>query len=89
MNQTSVPHLLEHLIIDLQMQSLDALLSQQENRVFLAIPGLSDDIVITGTTQWDQDDSLLAHVSISFIDDIIALSSCKKALVYLNDLLLK
>lgn len=71
MNATSVPHLLEHLIVDAQTRA-----SQDDTRIF------------TGTTQWIADsDSLVALVSISYEDDLVALGAIKQSVQFLNEVL--
>lgn len=70
MNDTSTPHLLEHMIVDGQTRN-----ATDENRVF------------TGTTQWSVDDPLLACVTFSYEDDIVALKVLKECLDYLNSVL--
>lgn len=78
MNNTSLPHLLEHLVIDLQTQ---AEFARQEKEGVAAVR----DVTFTGTTQWSTQDDMLAEVSVSFRDDLVALAACKKALGFLND----
>lgn len=87
MNRTSVPHLLEHLIVYLQVQAIDVLAWQNEQKGNIH-KGTDADVIITGTTQWCREDELLAQVNVSFTDDLIALAACNKALEYLNRVLL-
>lgn len=68
MDHTSVPHLLEHLVIDAQTRA-----ARDAHRVFV------------GTTQWRADDETLALVSVSFEDDLAALSALRDAVARLND----
>lgn len=70
MNDTSMPHLLEHMIVDGQTRN-----ATDEDRVF------------TGTTQWSVDDPLLACVTFSYEDDIVALKVLKECLDYLNSVI--
>ncbi len=68
MDHTSVPHLLEHLIIDAQTRA-----AHDVHRVFV------------GTTQWCAGEEALALVSVSFEDDLTALSALRDAVARLND----
>jgi hypothetical protein len=78
MNKTPLPHLLEHLVIDIQTHEYakKASASLDESKV-----------VFTGSTRWDKQDSNLATVRVSFLDDLIALAAFKKALHFINRLL--
>ncbi len=91
MENTSVPHLLEHLIVHLQLQAEDVRQkssSRVQQNSALCTKKKAGAFVITGSTQWSASDDLLACVSVSFADDIIALAACKEALNYLNNALL-
>ena len=79
MRNTSVPHMLEHLIVYLQVKAEDA----RQRSVQGGEVG-ANNIVITGSTQWSLEDDLLAQVTVSFADDIVALAACKEALTYVN-----
>lgn len=72
MNETSLPHLLEHLIVDAQARR-----SKNEDRIF------------TGTTQWSVDDRLVAQVSVSYEDDLVAFDVVNKSVAFLNRLLVQ
>lgn len=74
MDKTSLAHLLEHLIIDFQIQ-------------FLEEDGVSGKPIF-GTTEWIDQDKGLAKVEVSFYDDIIALKAIKSAEKLLNECLL-
>lgn len=75
MERTSVPHLLEHLVIDIQTHAHARNETPQ---------GGSDQAIFTGTTQWSADDPDVAIVRVSFLDDLIALGAFKKALHFIN-----
>lgn len=75
MERTSVPHLLEHLVIDIQTHAHARNETSQ---------GASDQAIFTGTTQWSADDPDVAIVRVSFLDDLIALGAFKKALHFIN-----
>ncbi|WP_080800710.1 cyanophycin synthetase family protein [Arabiibacter massiliensis] len=72
MDRTSLPHLLEHLVIDLQTRS--AASCGQRAR----------DAVYVGTTEWTDEQAGRACVQVSFTDDLIALRAFRDAVDYLN-----
>ncbi len=65
---TSVPHVLEHLIIDAQVRD----------------PASLADINFVGTTEWLDEAAGLARVEVNFCDDIVALRALRDALSFLN-----
>ena len=65
---TSLPHVLEHLIIDEQVH---------DNR------SLADSTFV-GTTEWLDEAAGLARVEVNFTDDLVALQAMRSALSYLN-----
>lgn len=75
MERTSIPHLLEHLVIDIQTHAYARC---------DAPPAASEQATFTGTTQWSADDPDVAIVRVSFLDDLIALDAFKKALHFIN-----
>lgn len=114
-NHTSLPHLLEHIIVDIQTCAAEVTLSTPaQQAVFNSEVPVSKSCewaaaqnqaapqaelyksagaetrshpktpVFVGTTQWDTEDRLLAHVHVSFIDDIQALAAVKEAVTFLN-----
>ena len=72
MENTSLPHLLEHLVIDIQTRAH----AEREDE--------ATDPVFTGTTQWSATMSDVAIVRVSFYDDLIALGTFKQALHFIN-----
>lgn len=72
MENTSLPHLLEHLVIDIQTRAH----AEREDE--------ATDPVFTGTTQWSATMSDVAIVRVSFYDDLIALRAFKQALHFIN-----
>lgn len=68
MASTSVPHLLEHLIIDEQARDL-------------ATPS---DLILAGTTEWVDKEGGLARVEVNFADDLAALRALREALAFVN-----
>ncbi|MGN0302309.1 MAG: hypothetical protein ACI4BI_05485 [Anaerotardibacter sp.] len=71
MNGTSLPHLFEHMVIDLQAQEL---LKRGYDQ---------PDVILVGITQWTARENE-ARVSFSFVNDVIALEAVKKAQELLN-----
>lgn len=69
-NHTSLAHIFEHIVIDLQVESAP----QDSTFAFL------------GTTEWTSSDHTHAQVQCNFQDDILAISACKDALALLNKL---
>ena len=72
MENTSLPHLLEHLVIDIQTRAH----AEREDE--------ATDPVFTGTTQWSATMSDVAIVRVAFYDDLIALGAFKQALHFIN-----
>lgn len=72
MENTSLPHLLEHLVIDIQTRAH----AEREDE--------ATDPVFTGTTQWSVTMRDVAIVCVSFYDDLIALGAFKQALHFIN-----
>ena len=66
---TSVPHLLEHLVIHGQV--FDS-----------ATPS---NAALVGTTEWLDEANGLARIEVNYADDLAALSALKTALAFLNE----
>lgn len=66
---TSVPHLLEHLVIHEQVMND-------------ATPA---DTALVGTTEWLDEEKGLARIEVNYTDDLVALSALKIALAFLNE----
>lgn len=67
-SRTSLPHVLEHLIID--EQTRDARTSAAT--------------IFVGTTEWLDEAAGLARVEVNFADDLVALGALRNALSFLN-----
>lgn len=65
---TSLPHVLEHLIIDEQVRDSRSLA----------------DSTFVGTTEWLDEAAGLARVEVNFTDDLVALRAMRNALSTLN-----
>ena len=72
MENTSLRHLVEHLVIDIQTRAH----AEREDE--------ATDPVFTGTTQWSATMRDVAIVRVSFYDDLIALGAFKQALHFIN-----
>ena len=68
MNSTSVPHLLEHLMIDIQVHDDRA----------------EADASFVGATEWLDESAGTALVQVSFDDDLCALQALNESLDFLN-----
>lgn len=75
---TSVPHLLEHLIIAEQVRLAG------EGRI--GLPSVAPEVTFVGTTEWREGGPQAgeAVVEVSFVDDLQALKALSNALEFLN-----
>ena len=69
MDDTPLPHLLEHLAISLMLRDE-------------ATPACAAHV---GTTEWLNEDEGLARVEVTYTDDIVALRALRRAAAFLND----
>ena len=69
LQSTSIPHVLEHLVIDLQVH---------DSRV-------PEDVALVGSTEWICEADGLARVEVDYTDDLVALSALREALAFLNE----
>ncbi|MCI8451332.1 MAG: hypothetical protein HFJ74_02280 [Eggerthellaceae bacterium] len=69
MNDTPLPHLLEHLVISLMLRDD-------------ATPAHA---VHVGTTEWLNEAEGLARVEVTYTDDLVALRALRDATAFLND----
>ncbi|WP_165248950.1 cyanophycin synthetase family protein [Adlercreutzia sp. ZJ141] len=82
---TSIPHVLEHVIIDIQVQ--DALQSAFQSVSHPSAQARKHAPLFVGTTEWISEDAGTARVEFSFIDDIQAMKALRQALDLLNEIL--
>ena len=75
MDRTPLPHVLEHLVIDLQAQAAAA-------RGAATPEG--GGVVFVGTTEWTDQAAGRARVEVSFTDDLVALRAFRDAARFLN-----
>ncbi|MEI3232211.1 MAG: hypothetical protein V8S24_13885 [Gordonibacter pamelaeae] len=71
MEATSLPHMLEHLVIDLQTRAAPADASRP-------------DVAYVGVTRWTDESAGRAHIEVSFTDDLVALRAFRDAARFLN-----
>lgn len=72
-DHTSLPHVLEHLVISIQTSAA------AKNRA------ASNDLVFTGTTEWIDEKAGRARIEVSFTDDLVALRAFRDATRFLNE----
>ena len=77
LERTSLPHVLEHLVISLQARAEAA-----------SAPGAGDGVVFVGTTEWTDEFAGRARVEVSFTDDLVALRAFRDAAHFLHDAVL-
>ena len=77
MDHTSIPHVLEHLVIDLQADAYT-----RSN----AGGASGDSPLLTGVTRWVDREKGIAQIQISFLDDLVALTAIREAVDFLNAL---
>lgn len=84
MAHTPLPHVLEHLVIDLQVRAEAAsseVAASPDARAASAAP-------YVGTSEWVDEDAGEARVEVSFTDDVVALRAFRDAARILNDAVL-
>lgn len=74
--RTSLPHVLEHLIIDFQAE-----LSAPAGNGLATKPPLT----FVGTTEWLNEREGLARIEVNFTDDLIALDALKRARALMDE----
>lgn len=75
MDATPLPHVLEHVVIDLQVRA-DA---EREDD--------GPEAAYVGTTEWVDRNAGIARVEVSYADDIVALRSLRDGVALVNDAL--
>ena len=81
MDHTSLPHLLEHLVIDAQARAAVEALDARPAFGAAPAPGT----VFVGTTEWTDEFAGKARVEVSFTDDLVALRAFRDAARFLNN----
>ena len=82
MDHTSLPHLLEHLVIDFQTRAA-------VRRGDGADAGAALDAVFVGTTEWTDEAAGRARIEVSFLDDLVALRAFRDAMAFLGDAMVR
>lgn len=82
MDHTSVPHALEHAIIDEQVR-----LTAASSPASREDDGVDADIPFLGTTEWLDERNGLARVEVSFQDDLLALQALDTAAALIRECL--
>lgn len=75
-DHTSLPHLLEHLVIAMQVEA----------EIALGVPTVSSHTYV-GTTEWVDRACAKARVEVNYRDDLVALRSFSEAVALINSLL--
>lgn len=78
MDHTSIPHVLEHLVIDLQ--------ADVYTRSNAGGASLGGSPLLTGVTKWVDREKGIAQIQVSFLDDLVALAAIREAVDFLNAL---
>ena len=76
MDHTSLPHMLEHIVIDLQARAADDADDSEQSAGAAAL--------FVGTTMWTDEAAGAARVEVSFTDDLVALRAFRDAARILN-----
>lgn len=90
MDCTPLPHLLEHLVVDLQVRA--------ESGQWNTLPGVAPEAPpsmagatrerpIVGTSEWLDEAAGIARIDVSFADDLVALRAMRDSVAFLNELL--
>lgn len=94
MEHTSIPHLLEHILIDLQTQRVVPVQQTERKNRPDCLPDCqgatspsAEDFLFVGTTEWIDEQRGKARIEVNFTDDLIALRCFSDALELLNNLL--
>lgn len=80
MNVTSIPHVLEHLVIDLQARA-----HAQDGGACIDSADEASEPTFVGTTEWVDEARGKARVEVSFTDDLVVLRAFRDASAILND----
>lgn len=72
LDNTSIPHLFEHIVIDMQISKL---------------PSDSPVVDLFGFTQWENEQNGIARVELTFYDDLVAIECVNNAAEFINSLM--
>lgn len=90
MDCTPLPHLLEHLVVDLQVRAESGrwrTLPGAAPSVSPHVAGATRDHPIVGTSEWLDEVAGIARIDVSFADDLVALRAMRDSVAFLNKLL--
>ena len=89
MNRTPLPHLLEHLVVDLQVRAIASAKGPTGQGVQHAARSQREAQTkpIVGTSEWLNEQQGAARIDVSFSDDLIALRAMRDAVAFLNEML--
>ena len=90
MDCTPLPHLLEHLVVDLQVRAEAGqwlALSGVAAEAPPHVAGATHDHPIVGTSEWLDEAAGIARIDVSFADDLVALRAMRDSVAFLNELL--
>ena len=90
MDCTPLPHLLEHLVVDLQVRAESGqwlTLPGAAPSVSSHVAGTTHDRPIVGTSEWLDEAAGIARIDVSFADDLVALRAMRDSVAFLNKLL--
>lgn len=89
MARTPMPHLIEHMIIDLQVREMASAAPAASASAAPAksAPAAPADVPLVGTSEWIDEAAGLARIDVSFADDQVALRALRDAVAALNDAL--
>ncbi len=79
LGRTSLPHVLEHLIIDFQAEAQAAARASARPAAAPSTAPNRSAATFVGTTEWLDERAGLARVAVNFTDDLIALAALKAA----------
>lgn len=90
MAHTPLPHVLEHLVIDLQVRAETERASALSGGSEVGAAPVSPDsaAVFVGTSEWTDEAAGCARVAVSFTDDLVALRAFRDAEHILNEAML-
>lgn len=90
MDCTPLPHLLEHLVVDLQVRAESGqwfTLPGAAPSVSPHVAGTMHDRPIVGTSEWLDEAAGIARIDVSFADDLVVLRAMRDSVAFLNELL--
>lgn len=90
MDCTPLSHLLEHLVVDLQVRAESGRWGTLPGAAAEAPPSMANatcERPIVGTSEWLDETAGIARIDVSFADDLVALRAMRDSVAFLNELL--